>query len=239
MAIALCAFAMWFAVTVLRYGLSEAGAEAATARQKLAPFIDDPAVGYLARANLLSLAETEDPVARIAALRDLLALTPLASGVWLDLAQARLENGEPSKKVVSALVLSQLTGPNEGQLMAGRAALALPLWAILPPPARNGAVADLLGGWRYVKEPERQALRAMFSVARQETREAARAALLRRAAPTIAKELGLEPLGPAPLGPEPLASTRRRRPRGRAQDQPRRDQPRRDPPRRDPPRRSQ
>ncbi|PWB84029.1 MAG: hypothetical protein C3F11_03415 [Methylocystaceae bacterium] len=192
-AIALCAFTISRAVTMVIYGLPELTADAATAKEKLGPFADDPAVGFLARAKLLELEQSEDAARRAADLRDLLILTPLSSSAWLELARARLGSGEPDEKVVNALAMSNLVGPNEGRLMAARAAFGFPLWPVLPPEARKTLTNDLIGGWGAMPDAERQGLLALFSLAGGGVREEARAALLLagREGTAIARALGL------------------------------------------------
>lgn len=195
-AMALSVFSISHAVTLASYGLRELTADAATARVKLGPFIDDPAVGVLARAKLLELEPSEDPARRAADLRDFLTLTPLSGGAWLDLARARLGSGEPNEKVASALAMSNLVAPNESRLMAERAAFGLPLWPILPPEARKTLINDLTGGWGAMPDAERQGLTALFSVAGDQAREEARAMLLLAGGEgaAIAKALGLSDL---------------------------------------------
>ncbi|MCC3244475.1 hypothetical protein LG047_03920 [Methylocystis sp. WRRC1] len=176
--IGLCSFTIWRATTLLRYGLAELRADAASAPEALRPFLGDITVGARARTRLLALSGREDSSQRLVELQDLLVLTPLASGAWLDLARARFSTREPAERISGALLMSQLTGRNEGRLMAGRAVFALPLWPMLPGGVRKGVISDLVGGWGEIADPQRIALRTALSVARDETRESVRAGLL-------------------------------------------------------------
>lgn len=192
-------FTILRASTLLRYGLAETRADGQTTPENLAPFVADLSVGPLARANLLASLQTDDPRERYDALREIVKMTPLASDAWLELAKAGFESRAPNEKIVNALAMSHLTGPNEGPLMAARAVFGLPLWSMAPPDVRRMLIQDLIGGWAEVKNFERQALRAMFSVAHRETRESVRAGLSsagRQSAP-ITENLGLTPHPPA------------------------------------------
>jgi hypothetical protein len=88
--------------------------------------------------------------------------------------------------------MSNLTGPNEGTLMAARAVLELPLWDRLPQRSRRFAAIDLAGGWESVLQQERVALREFMSRADDATRAGLLTELLRAAdGPPVATALGL------------------------------------------------
>ncbi|HEV2630179.1 MAG TPA: hypothetical protein VGV41_16215 [Pseudolabrys sp.] len=76
-------------------------------------------------------------------LEDYLAVRPMASSVWLELAELRYTMAQPKKKVIDALSLSQLTGPLEGVLMFRRATLALLIWGDLPSDMRDRSARDV------------------------------------------------------------------------------------------------
>ena len=103
------------------------GADAQNAAARLEPLLADEPTAALAQRLRAAFSQRPNAHrARIDALQNLLVLTPMASGGWLDLAMARQEAGLPMQQVSSALVLSKLTGPNEARFMAGRAAFGLP-----------------------------------------------------------------------------------------------------------------
>jgi len=191
---ALAAFTIARSLSLLAYGVKELGLEPANVRERLGPFVDDPALGFLARRKTLELDRSDDAPARAASLEALLGLTPLSGDAWLELARVRLGAGYGLEKVASALAMSNVAAPNEAHVMAARAAFGLPLWRLLPPEERRSLIADLIGGWQFVGEAQRQALRAVFLTASEATRDEARAALGlagREAAP-MASALGLE-----------------------------------------------
>ncbi len=204
LALALSTLALRQAPTVLSFGLAEALAQPQDAVQRLERFVGAPIVGARARIDLLKLAPGADSAQRIDQISDLLAQRPLDSAAWLDLAAARLAAGDRYDSIAASLALSSLTGPNEADLMAGRAALALPLWDRLPRDLRRSAMTDLVGGWASLDEASRAALKAAMAFASGATRAEIRAALLLSGKPGAAIEtaLGLTPdPAPAPNGP--------------------------------------
>ena len=194
--IGLSSFTIARSITLFRFGLAELAVDRSNAAAVLAPFEDDPAVGYLARREALAFGGHQDAREIAASASELLAATPLSGAAWLDLARARLGAGESMAKVASALAMSSLTAPNEARVMARRALFGLPLWPLLPPEARKSLIADLAGGWEETTRAERDALRAVLLTARPERREEMRAALLPlgKEADQIAGAVGLEPL---------------------------------------------
>src|SRR5205085_3459826 len=76
-------------------------------------------------------------------LADYLSAKPSSSINWLSLAALRVVSREPSEKVLGALLLSYVTGRNEGVVMAQRGVFAVSQWEILPTDFRNRAINDL------------------------------------------------------------------------------------------------
>jgi len=175
--IGLCAFTISREATVLRYASAESRADSGNSPEALAPFVDDITVGILARSGLSASMAKEHAAQRVVGLNELVTLSPLMSGAWLELARTRLESHETAEKIVAALLMSHVTGPNEGRLMGERAVFALPLWSMLPAEARKSLITDLVGGWGEVGDPQRQAMCAALAVAREDTREAVGAVL--------------------------------------------------------------
>ncbi len=180
----LCVFTVSRASSMLEFGVRELFTSRGTAEANLRPFVDDPLVGYLARRDLLDSGSVTDPKAQISNISHLLRLTPLSSEAWLRLAIARRAGGKPVSEIASAIVLSQLTGPNEAALMARRAAFGLGLWSVFPSDLRRVLIGDLVGGgWAHMEAGQREGLSALLQAESPETRQEIYAALLLAGAP--------------------------------------------------------
>ncbi|MDE2579618.1 MAG: hypothetical protein KGL46_12475 [Hyphomicrobiales bacterium] len=186
----LCALAAGLAIAPLRLAFSSRDPvqRALAARALTQSF----AAGDLAR-RAVAVAEN-DPVKRAALLGAALSSAPAAGELWLDLAATRLAAGDAPEQVMAALRLSGLTTPNEARLMAQRASLSIPLWAVMPDDMRRRALADLVGGWTHVDEPHKAALRAALSFAPADMRARVLAALPQDAArrDNMQRSLGLQ-----------------------------------------------
>jgi hypothetical protein len=129
----------------------EVVAERPIARNDIAktfgPWVNAPGVAALARENLMRVppdfAEAEQIRDRREALADYLAVVPLSSQRWLELAVMRNASGWPAEKVIEALAMSSLTGPNEAAVILKRAAFALSIWEKLDVDTRARAANDL------------------------------------------------------------------------------------------------
>ncbi len=77
------------------------------------------------------------------ALETLFSIKPLSSVDWLSLSDMELVTDQPMGRVLGALTLSTLTGPNEGYVMAERAIFALSLWEDLWPDLKSHVAIDL------------------------------------------------------------------------------------------------
>lgn len=148
--IGLCAFAAWRGVDIVRFVAASEGATADQHRvEALRPWVATP--GLAVAALEASLATALDPTDLDGARRRgeqigaLLARRPLSSMHWLSLAGTRLVANEGFDKVLAALALSALTGPNEGSIMLQRGAFGLLQWEILPPDFRKRTIVDLAG----------------------------------------------------------------------------------------------
>ena len=73
----------------------------------------------------------------------LLAVKPVSSIDWLSLSRLELLTAQPRAQILSSLLLSWATGPNEGYVMAERGTFGLSLWEVLPPDLRSRVIADL------------------------------------------------------------------------------------------------
>jgi hypothetical protein len=166
------------ATTILSFARADASIEPDKIREKYGPFVDQPPVSYLARQRLTRLVPAEDGTQRIDELSDLLAETPADSISWLDLAKARAAENAGADKVVKALAMSSLTGPNESRIMAGRALFVFPLWSTMPPEARRAFAADVVGGWGSLTHEQRTAFRSNLQTEPEEMRQQIVAGLL-------------------------------------------------------------
>ncbi len=94
----------------------------------------------------------------------LLARAPANAGAWLDLAIARRAAGDDLSRVIEALRNSALTGPQEGRLMAGRVAFALPFWSALPEDLKARLTSDLAGVGPYLEPSERDLIESLVEL---------------------------------------------------------------------------
>jgi hypothetical protein len=116
----------------------------------------------------------DDARKRAETLAKLLALRPLSAKDWLQLAVMRLIAGEPQKQVLSALLMSWVTGPNEGGVMWQRGVFGLSLWQALPADERQRTIDDLAGVLRVtpVGDDEMSAVKDVLGMKPAETRSA-------------------------------------------------------------------
>lgn len=87
--------------------------------------------------------DAADITARARQLGALLAVKPLSPAEWVSLAGLRLVAGEPYQRVLAALDMSRLTGPNEGQVMWERGVFGLLQWDFLSPEGRRRTARDI------------------------------------------------------------------------------------------------
>jgi hypothetical protein len=173
------------------FALADISEDQPSMATRLGPWAAKPGVAALALSRLVADAPG-DANARRRWATDRLSRAPLDGDAWLLLAGLRFAAGEPAEQGATALAMSSLTAPNEGWIMARRGALALPLWRVLPPDSRAGAASDLVGGWYYLPEQERAALRAALGLRAPTPREEIRAALLLAGGADVAAALGLD-----------------------------------------------
>lgn len=93
----------------------------------------------------LQSSDVDGPRKRLESLVALLAVRPLAPESWLSLAGMQLVTAQPYKQILAALLMSSVTGPDEGRVMWRRGTLGLLLWQALPPDGRRRAIRDLAG----------------------------------------------------------------------------------------------
>lgn len=146
--IGLCALAMSRGWSMVQFSQARAGSPEHAA-DRLAAFTGTPGLAVAA------LEASETPVAgpadqagarkRIDELTAVLSLRPMSSTNWLSLAGLRLVTGQPPDKVLAALAMSSLTGPNEHAMMYQRGVFELLQWEALPNDFRKRAIRDLSG----------------------------------------------------------------------------------------------
>jgi hypothetical protein len=146
--LAVCGFAMargWqvasFAAAEPALRRAEAGSEAFLAWR------DVPGVSAaaLTDAMLASLGRAADPGARAERLSEILAARPLSSIDWLALAGTRVAMKAPWERVIAALTMSYVTGPNEAPAMLQRGLFGVIEWDYLPAATRAETIRDLAG----------------------------------------------------------------------------------------------
>jgi hypothetical protein len=99
----------------------------------------------LTDAMVASPGQPTDPAERSARLAEILATRPLSAIDWLALAGTRVATKAPWDRVVAALTMSYLTGPNEGAAMLQRGLFGVIEWDDLPAAARAQTIRDLAG----------------------------------------------------------------------------------------------
>jgi hypothetical protein len=174
MIIGLCALALmrgwdivWFSIAEARLGPDEKRWEA------LSPWMNIPGLAYSARVSALSTVNDWNDKSAALARRDeeieILAARPLSADFWLLLSDMRQIAEEDPSKVVEALTISMLIGPNEGYLMAQRGTFAVSIWEMLPPEAKQRGAKDLAA--IQLSDIQKGRLRAVLSEKSESVRE--------------------------------------------------------------------
>ena len=186
--IGLAALAVKPALAVIGYGWLEAvGGNA----EQLAAYSNTPGVSSLVREALLNQPMQRERAVSLG--KDLLSGRPLLARGWLGLAWREIDDRSGLSMGLSAVAMSNVTGPNEGYVMASRAQLLLPLWGMLTPDLRAGATGDVVNAWGMIDGDRRQDLRAGIARLLPLDRGTLRSALLLAGDPAapVLVELGL------------------------------------------------
>jgi hypothetical protein len=137
-----CIWPMKQGLEMLRYGIATGPNPAASV-----PWFDTPGLASTAREAALTPIDDSSDDQTIRKLRgeleELLAIRPLSSISWLQLAETRLDASDSLDKVLAALELSTLTGPNEGYIRTRRGMFGVWQWERLAPEAQSRAITDL------------------------------------------------------------------------------------------------
>ena len=133
---------MWQGFDVIRYAIAGSKPEAAR------PWADVTGLAFSAREYALTPVDDSSDDRTIQKRRDeladMLAVRPLSSLYWLQLAIARVDTHEGVAKVVEALDLSSVTGRNEGYMVTERGMFGIWRWEVLLPEAHERAAKDLV-----------------------------------------------------------------------------------------------
>jgi hypothetical protein len=107
---------------------------------------------------------------------NVLARRPLSSINWLRLARDQLADGRDPVVIVPTFVMSILTGPDEGYVMAQRGLVGIMLWEKLPRDVRSHVAGDITGAFipltQAEKDDYRNALNGKSEAVRGEIRDA-------------------------------------------------------------------
>jgi hypothetical protein len=171
--VGVCVLPMWKGLELIRYSRIDDKSEAAL------PWVDVPGLAFFARQ--FSLTSTDDSSddktirKRLNELVDILAIRPLSSYYWLQLAESRVDAGEGPAEASEALGLSVLTGPNEGYMITQRGMFGVWQWEALSPESRTRAIADLAA--RRLSGPILAWLKTTLSEKTEQVRQTIRLAL--------------------------------------------------------------
>jgi hypothetical protein len=142
--IGICIWPVWKGLDVTRFAMAGSQTEA------VRPWGDDSGVAFAAREDALTSTNDSSDDATIRKRRDeiaqILAIKPLSSYYWIQLAESRVDAHEPIAKTLDALELSEVTGPNEEYMITQRGLFGIWQWEVLPPDVRQRAIADLVAG---------------------------------------------------------------------------------------------
>ena len=128
-------------------------------------------------------------------LAEILSLRPLSSTHWLSLSGTRFVVGQPTNKIIGALILSSMTGPNEGQIMLQRGAFELSLWELLSPELQKRAsvdIAETLRLFTQLQAADRNNLKTVVASRTEDVRQTVRSLLIEEqgVAPELLKDAG-------------------------------------------------
>jgi len=137
-----CGWPVWQGLNMIRFAMADSKPEAVD------PWLNVSGLAFTAREYALTSVDDSSDDETVRKRRDelegILAIRPLSSRYWLKLAEARIEAHEVLAKVINALELSVITGPNEGYMIAQRGLFGIWQWEVLPPELQKRAIADLV-----------------------------------------------------------------------------------------------
>jgi hypothetical protein len=179
MLIGFCAFAVVKGLSIVHFSLAMANISSSENRAEIIhTWTTVPGVASAALQSQLK--EKIDPSdlkaanSRREALAAILSINPLSSIDWLSLSGMQLLTDQPMEQVLGSLLLSTMTGPNEGYVMAERGIFGASLWEDLTPDLRRHAAMDLVAG----EMPQNGKFRAVLSTKSEQIQNELRAAIL-------------------------------------------------------------
>jgi hypothetical protein len=171
--IGICLWPLWQGFNVIRYAMAYSTPAA------LQPWFAVSGLAFDAREGALTLVNDSSDERTIRKRRDeiaqILAIRPLSSRYWLQLAEARVDAHDVLAKVIDALELSVVTGPNEGYMITQRGFFGIWQWEVMPSELRKRAVADLVArqnsSANQITDAQMAWLRATLSEKTQQVRQ--------------------------------------------------------------------
>jgi hypothetical protein len=168
-----CVLPVWQGFELIRYSL------AGDKREAVLPWINVAGLAFTARQYaLISTNDSSDDKTigeRRDELVDMLAIRPLSSYYWLQLAESRVDAGEAPVATSAALELSVLTGANEGYVVSQRGMFGIWQWEALSPESQARAVANLVA--RRLSDQNAAWMRKTLSEKSEQVRQAISSAL--------------------------------------------------------------
>ena len=168
-----CGWSVWKGFDVIRYSIAD------EKPGSVHPWVDVSGLAFAAREYALTSVDNSSDDKTIRKRHDelaaMLAIRPLSSYYWLELAGIRVAAHEVPAKTIEALELSAMTGPNEGYLITQRGLVGIWQWEVLPPEVQKRAVNDLMA--RQLSESKLAWLRKTLSGKTEQVRQEIRFAL--------------------------------------------------------------
>jgi len=175
--IGFCAFAVVRGLSIVHFSFAMVNISSSENRAEIIhTWTTVPGVGSAALQSQLKerIDDLKAVNRRREALAAVLSIKPLSSIDWLSLSGLQLITDQPMDQVFGSLVLSVMTGPNEGYVMAERGMFGVSLWEDLPPDLKRHVIIDLAAG----DVPEYGKFRAVLSAKSERVRNELRAAIL-------------------------------------------------------------
>ena len=177
--IGICAFSLVRGLSIVRFSLAMATIDSSERQaETIRLWATVPGVGATALQSKLTekinSSDLQAANSRREALSAVLSIEPLSSPYWLSLSGMHLITDQPMEQVLGALMLSMVTGPNEGYVMGQRGIFAASLWEDLSPDLKRRTAVDLAGE----KPPENEKFRAILATKSEVMRNELRTAML-------------------------------------------------------------
>jgi hypothetical protein len=177
--IAICALSVIRGLSLVQFSLATANIHSSENRaETISKWTAVPGVASAALQSQLT--EQVDPSdlkaanRRREALSGILSIQPLSSMNWLSLSGMQFITDQPMEQVLGSLLLSAMTGPNEGYVMAERGIFGVSMWEDLSPDLRRRAAMDLVAA----ETPQNARLQAVLSTKSERVQDEVRAAIV-------------------------------------------------------------